>query len=115
MADSVITFTPINHTMIGNVYRVTGSVTIAPAPGTYTAGGIAMSFLQGTVKATRTPIWVDFVGQNGYEYAYIPGADAGSGKLKILTTANTEVAAGAMPATISSDVIWCRAEFRGEN
>jgi len=115
MADSVITFTPINHIVAGNVYRVTGNLSVAPAPGTYTAGGIAMSFLQSSVKATRTPIWVDIVGQNGYEYCYIPGGDASSGKLKILTTANTEVATGAMPATISGDVIMCRAEFRGNN
>lgn len=113
MADSAVTFTPANSLTMGNVYRVTGTLAVGAAPGTYTAGGITMSFLQSAVKATRLPLWVDITGQNGYEYVYVPGTTLANGKLKILTTANTEVTAGAMPATVSGDVISCRAEFRG--
>lgn len=114
MAESVVTLTVVNSTTFGNVYRVTGGLTVGASPGTYTAGGILMNLnTQPLIKASRTPFWVDFTGQSGYEYAYVPGTNASNGKLKISTTAGTEVTAGAMPAGVSGDTIMYRVEFKG--
>lgn len=50
-------------------------------------------------------IAVDFYGQNGYTYQWIPNAATNAQKCKISTTANTELAAGAYPAGITGDTI----------
>jgi len=98
---------------MGICYTVYGTLAIGASPGTYTAGGILLNFNQSQIKATRIPIFVTIQGQSGYEYAYVNGTNASNGKLKILTTAATEVTAGAMPAGVSGDTIQFKAEFKG--
>lgn len=85
----------------------------------YTAGGQAASF-GGIAKAARTPIVVWINALSGYDFVYIPGVDAQSGKVKIfqggaaLSNPKSELPAGAVPAAISSDTITFEAHFKGE-
>lgn len=103
----------------GNKYFVVGNIAISAAPATYTTGGIACSFSVPLIKATMTPILVQIQGQTGYVYQYIPGADASSGLLKILTGAAaqsplTELTNSAsIPAAVSGDTIVFEATFNG--
>jgi len=106
----------------GDKYFVKGTITISASPATYTTGGMVMNLLIPLIKASRTPIWIDIVGQTGYEYQYIPGADASSGLLKIFvqdavaTNPLAEMAnALAIPAALSGDVITFLAIFNGQN
>lgn len=103
----------------GNKYFIVGKINVTVSPAVYVTGGIVMNFAVPNVKATRTPIFVDVNGTSGYQYQYIPGADATSGLLKILTgaaaqSALTELSAAAIPAAVSSDIITFQATFNGQ-
>jgi hypothetical protein len=102
----------------GSKYFVYGTLAVSASPAVYVTGGIALSFFVPLCKASRTPMIVFLVGQSGYVYAYVPGADASTGLLKIFqqsaaTSALTEIPASAIPAGVSGDVIQFEAVFFG--
>jgi hypothetical protein len=100
----------------GNLFQATGTVTIDANPATYVAGGIALNLAQDLVKAQRPPVYWDFQSQAGFSYAYVPGADVTSGKLKIFTGDGTELGNGAnIPAGNSGDVIQAQFQWIGMN
>lgn len=125
MAAAIVTVSvpSLNSGMVlGNKYQVQGTMAITVSPATYTTGGIACSLTHPLIKAGRTPISVIIVPQSGYDYVYVPGVDASTGKLKILVqdATNTNPLAeftsnGAIPAAVSGDTINFTATFIGQN
>lgn len=112
-----MTITKLRDTVTGNVYVVWGTVQFGVGE-VYASGGNTMSFASAAIKATRTPLKVDFDPSTGYVYDYVMGTNAFNGKLKVLTGAAaqaqlTELTAGAVPGAVSSDVINFKAEFAG--
>lgn len=99
-----------------------GTASFGASPLTYATGGIAVSWPSlfnsagelFTAEET-TPIEADFwsVSASGYWYVY----NQSTGKLQILVGGSTtsvpsaELAAGAVPAGVSGDTIYFRAEF----
>lgn len=88
--------------------------------GNYSAGGDALDLTAATspkgeagVEAKSLPKHFRIWGQNGYSYAYIPGTTRANGKLKVNTTAATELpgAPTAYPAGITGDVVNFEASF----
>lgn len=70
--------------------------------GTYPAGGDVISLASfSSGDANVLPISVSEERFGGYAADYIPGASVALGKLKIFTTAATELAAGAYPAGLT--------------
>ena len=122
-AVATVTITDERYTWVsGNKYVVIGNVAIGASPLTYVTGGVTMSLLVPLVKASRSPILVDFNCQSGYVYQYVPGTDASNGKLKIFvqdavaTNSLLEMAnALAIPAAVSGDTIVFEALFLGQN
>lgn len=121
MADSVATPTVTAQHMEGGKYHVYGTVAIGADPLEYATGGIAMSFLQAAIKATRTPIFVTVIGIAGFIYEYVFGTDASDGLLMIRAQTNAaaedaplgELAVAAIPAAVSGDTIKFHAVFEG--
>lgn len=72
--------------------------------GNYTSGGDPFN-LAAAINATLVPLIVLFSSKNGYLYAYVPGADATAGKIKVNSAVDTELAAGAYPAGVTGDVV----------
>lgn len=114
MAVATVTVTPL-RSWVDGMYHVFGTVAVSASADTYATGGLTMALNNALIKAQRTPQFVRFTGINGYEYAYINGSDNTNGKLKILTTAATELAAAAVPAGVSGDTITFEAVFLGQN
>ena len=89
----------------GKFYRAFGTIA---ASGSYATGGDALSFV-GVVPVPNANkpaiVWVG--GLNGYGYGY----NKATGKIKVTTTSNTELAAGAYPAGITGDTIIFEALF----
>lgn len=73
--------------------------------GSYSTGGDTLSFTGLGIQSSLAPdqVWVG--GTSGYAFGYVPGSPASqsNGKVKISTTAATELAAGAYPAGITGD------------
>lgn len=115
MANAAVTDTPITTSIAGGLQHVYGTLAVAAGPDVYVAGGLVLDLTDGKVKASRPPIWVDFSSANGNVYAFIPGTSISNGKLKIMSAANTEIAASAIPATVSGDTIRYHAVFVGQN
>jgi len=69
--------------------------------GTYPTGGETVDFAAVVGYTTRQPTVVPTSGQFGYTYNY----DLANKKMKIFTTADTEVAAGAYPANVAADIV----------
>ena len=128
MALSTVTLKAYAHPMgVDNTQRrvkVSGTATIAASPLTYATGGIAITWtftnvLTGDAILLNTtataPIMAYFtsVSGSGYDYAF----NKANNKLQIFTTGastqspNAELAAGAVPAGVSGDVIEFDAEF----
>lgn len=86
----------------GKKLFVLGTLTFS---GSYTTGGDGLSFTGLGIQSSLAPdiVWVG--GTAGYGYGYVPGSPASqsNGKVKISTTAATELAAGAYPAGITGD------------
>lgn len=108
--------------VIGNKYQVSGTMAITVSPATYTTGGISCSLTHPLIKATRVPLSVIVLPLSGYEYIYVPGVDASSGKLKVMvqdavsTNPLTEFTSnGAIPAAVSGDTLIFTATFIGQN
>lgn len=118
MATASVVPTVVYSAQVG-LYTVIGTLAIDASPDEYTTGGITVDFTDDPLcKATKTPIWVDIVGEGGYVYQYDYGADATAGKVKIFqqsaaTSALTEIPAAAIPAGVSGDTIHFKAQFLG--
>jgi hypothetical protein len=119
-AVATVTVTQQNSFVFGNKYVVIGSVAITASPATYATGGLAMSFFQDLVKASLPPAMVIFTQETGYDYQYIPGADASAGLLKIFVQDGVSgnplaemTNATAIPAAVSGDTINFIAIFNG--
>ena len=72
--------------------------------GSYVAGGDALNLcaIAGVKTSKNRGIFsVTIVNSNGYAMAYTRGTDLTNGKVRISTTANTELAAAAYPAGIT--------------
>jgi hypothetical protein len=120
MANAAVTDTATTNSTVGGLQHIYGTLTIAASPDVYVSGGLAVDFSGNLVKATRPPIWVDFTSANGYYYAYVPGTSILNGKIKISVTGSastpmTEIAASAIPAGVSGDVVRYHAVFVGQN
>ena len=94
-------------------YNVIGTCTIQANPNLYVVGGIAFSLGNAKIKASRVPLMVSFVSQNGQYYAYVPGTKVSDGKLKLFSAFGTELTAIAIPAANSGDTIIFQASWRG--
>jgi hypothetical protein len=107
-----------------NSLRVYGTIT---ASGSYTTGGDTLSFAGfDQIKSSSLPKFVSIQSQNAsghslWEYGYTPGTTQANCKMQVLgqqpTSATagviqfSELAAGAYPASITSDVITFEAVF----
>ena len=98
MAASVVTATITAHYSVGKWQFVFG--TVAVAAGDYVADGNTITIDSLTaIKSSSEPVFHIVAGNAGYHYAFVPTSGM-SGKLKICSTADTQVVAGAMPAGV---------------
>jgi hypothetical protein len=112
-----LTFTLVDTWDDGKRIHMAGTVA---ASGNYSTSGDTLDLSQFPVLgSTQAPIqgtaWMD--GLAGYDYVFAPGAALNSGKVKIFQQAATagafpELAAGAYPAAITSDIITFYGIFR---
>jgi len=111
MAEAKATFTTSDVWDDGKKIHAVGRLTVTPAADTYTTGGIAFNVHGNTVDGaglgiplptvSSQPFWGNMVG-GAYFAQYLPATN----KLKFLVIAGgAEVASGAVPAGLSSDVI----------
>jgi hypothetical protein len=75
------------------------------ASGNYATGGDTLDFttIPGRVPASQPPKQVWIAGTGGYSFGWVPGTTLANGKVKVNTTAATELGAGAYPAGITGD------------
>lgn len=128
MALTTVTLKVYAHPQgIDNTQRrvtISGTATIAASPLTYATGGIALSWtfvdavtgqavLLNTTQSAPIMAYFTSISGSGYDYAYNKAAN----KLQIFTTgtatqaAKAELAAGAVPAAVSGDVVEVDATF----
>jgi len=89
----------------GKQVYVAGIVT---ASGSYTTGGDTLDLsTQSFIPSAQLPKQVALFTQTGqvYNYAFIQGAALNSCKVKIYAAGGTELASGAYPSAITSDII----------
>ena len=88
--------------------------------GSYSTGGdtidfttvIGKGYLGRVFGAGKSPLYGAVYGTSGHSYGLIPGTTLANGKVKISTTAGTELGAGAYPAAITGDAnIYCNVAF----
>jgi len=88
--------------------------------GSYSTGGDTIDFttvmgkgvLGKVFQAGKSPTYGYVSGSGGYSMGLIPGTTLANGKVKISTTAATELGAGAYPAGVTGDAnIYCTAAF----
>lgn len=107
----------IDETSINFIVR--GTIT---ATGSYTTAGDTLSLAFGDLPVNSPPVEVNIQSRpltgptNLFEYSYVFGTTAANGKMQIFTgaaaqTALTELAAGALPAGVTADVIGFTATF----
>jgi len=95
----------------GKKIHVIGTLGISAGPDTYTAGGIAFDSLVNVVDGANLGIAMIGTPSQPFYFNIVGGSyfgqySASTKKLKVLVIAGgTEVAAGAVPAGLSSDVI----------
>ncbi len=84
-----------------NIY-IFGTLTVS---GNYSTGGDTLDFttVGSQVLASIAPVQVWVGGSTGDSYSWIKGAALNNQKIKINTTSNTELAAGAYPARFTGD------------
>lgn len=120
MAASSVTVTVQQSWVEGKALRVIGTVVFGASPGTYSTGGLTLPLTDPLIKAQRAPISCKLLSQSNaaaqadYAYKYIPGTTNANGLVKIFT-GSAEIAASAMPAAVSGDVIQFDALFLGQN
>lgn len=119
MATATATFTqyvyPNGLDETGRFERHIGTVAIQASPATYATGGLALSFLNESVKSNNPAQQVSIysVAGSGYVYAY----NASTGKVQIFQSAGSaaplaELGNGsAIPAGVSGDTIEAQASF----
>lgn len=76
--------------------------------GAYVTGGDLLNLGTTAYKSNTIPLYISVQGTNisKYEYDYVPGTNINNGKVRVTdTTTGLELAAGAYPATITSDVV----------
>ena len=77
------------------------------ASGSYTSGGdtLDLTTVANQIGASQAPVQVWVGGSTGDNYGFVRAATPtlANGKIKINTTSNTELGAGAYPARISGD------------
>lgn len=111
MAEAKTTFTTSKVWDDGKKIHAVGRLAVSAGPDTYTTGGIAFDVLANSVDGAglglplpavaSQPFWFNVVGG-----AYFGQYNAATKKMKILAIAGgAEVASGAVPAGLSSDVI----------
>ena len=111
MAEAKGTFTTSDVWDDGKKIHAVGRLAVSAGPDTYTTGGIAFNTTSSTVDGAglgiplptvnSQPFWGNIVG-GAYFAQYLPA----TGKLKIsVIVGGAEVASGAVPAGLSSDVI----------
>lgn len=120
MADSSVTISSILNAYDagGNMYEVSGVISVGASPLTYATGGIAFPLNNPLIKASRTPLYVMVYGIAGYQYTYIKGTDVTNGKLMIrqcaaATNPMAELSTAAIPAAVSGDTITFIAVWKG--
>lgn len=107
-----------------NALRVYGTIV---ATGSYTTGGVALSFAGfDQIKSDTVPFFVSVqsqasAGASGFEYRFVPGTTIANGKLQVFgqqpTSATggiialSELAAAAFPAGVTGDNILFEAVF----
>lgn len=105
---------------IDNSGKSTYVTSLLTFSGSYSTGGdtidfttiIGKQYLGRVFIAGKAPLYGSAYGTSGYSFGFIPGAALNNGKIKINTTAATELAAGAYPAGITGDAnIYCTAIF----
>lgn len=104
-----LAMTVLEHWDLGHKIFVIFSVV---ASANYAATGDTLNFNDQKIKSRQIPDFVSIRGNNGYTYEYVRGTTIANGKMKVSTTANTELAAGAYPAGITGDAIRGLAVFR---
>lgn len=94
----------------GKKLHVIGTVV---ASSTYATNGDTISFASLGIESSQAPLWVKFNSLNGYAYVYSPASPStqSTGKMRVNTTSNTELAAGAYPAGVTGDTIGYYAIF----
>lgn len=110
MAEAKATFTTKKVWDDSKKIHAVGILAVSAAPDTYTTGGIAFDALANTVDGAglglplpgvpSQPFWVSIAGSAFYGQ-YNPTTK----KLKLFAAGGVEVAAGAIPAGLSSDLI----------
>lgn len=107
MADPVVYPTVTAHHSVGKWDLVIG--TLAVAAGTYTSGGVVVTFeLCPGIKSSLPPVAMLIEGIAGFIYRYIPGATKNVGKMKILQSAGSAaplVEETAVDAEVAADTI----------
>ena len=94
--------------------RVLGTLVFS---GNYTTGGdtlnlgvISADSFGKLLKVASAPIFGSVVGQGLYTYQWLVGTTLNNGKVKVIT-AGAEIAAGAYPSGVTSDVVTFEFEF----
>jgi len=102
MAVATVTLTVTNTWSDGKRQHVIGTVGISPAPDTYATGGLAADIKDPLIKSTKLR-WVSIRGAAIlYQYIFV----ASTTKIKIFDLVfQTELAAAAIPADVSNDII----------
>ena len=101
-----ISLTPLN--VDGSASNFTYAIATLTFTGTYPTGGDTLDFTQVTDKIPSTQIVQVFAeSQNGNSGYYVPIAGTGlnNWKLKAFVGGGTEVAAGAYPAGVTTDIV----------
>lgn len=100
----ILTVDQIDHA--GRALIVRGRLA---ATGNYATGGVAVDFtaailpLGQSLTVTKLPVSVKILGSTGHSYGWVPGTTLANGKAIINTTAATELAQAAFPASILAD------------
>jgi len=94
----------------GKKIHVIGTVV---ASGSYATNGDTINFSGLGIKSSQSPLRVDLISLNGYGLAFAPASPPAqaTGKMRVNTTSNTELAAGAYPAGVTGDTITFYAIF----
>ncbi len=84
--------------------------------GNYATGGDTLDFttVAGVIPSSQAPVQLSIQSQNGNFNQYVPvqGSALNNWKVRIAAPGGTEIAAGAYPASVTSDIVAFQATFR---
>ncbi len=107
---TAVTVPQQNIDATGIIVWVLGTVAFS---GSYTVGGDTLDLSQQPlIPTTQPPIQLALQGQSGFTYVFIPGSALNNGKVKIYSTGQTELAAGAYPAAVTGDAVTLQGAFK---